>query len=721
MSASSINSNWEEWKDTFQKLIDGNPIAENFQITRDNLKLLNSQDLKKIEISAKGNATDNLNEALRNEFPNVPLVVFSLGMSELNSLSCSSKFIQKSGKVVYITAANHSRIVGGTISIQDKTKAKLLTSDCRVPHVMIPFNTLPKDFVNNYDLMKDNLFLVHINDWKEGSLLPKGTIIQALGKSGELESEIEVLLRSNDIDTREFPQEALQEYDLFSEKSWKIPEKEYTYRRDFREECVFTIDPQSARDLDDAISLKELPSGLFEVGVHIADVSYFIREDTMLDSIAKRRATSVYVPSRVIPMLPHLFCQHLCSLNPGQDKLTFSVVFTMDGEGNVKDSWIGRTVINSCAKLSYEHAQKMIDASADKLLDDEEFPQLYNDWPLSFISGQVKMVNKIAQTIRKRRFATGSLRLDKTKLGFILNEDGMPVSFAKYVLKESNQLIEELMLLANKAVAERLYDCFANEHRAFLRGHPPPNIYNLNEFVTFCKRTSIKFDISDSLSIYNSLQQIIDQNPVYFRICSISLIKAMKLAAYISVGSDDEPQRYHHYALNFEKYTHFTSPIRRYADVIVHRLLCSHFGYESTCTQSSVQLSNIAENCNLRKYNAFIVSEKSNEVYLKAYISSVGSFVSKAIVILVQDHSFDVLVLNFDIVCRVYVNQLPLKKFDFIKSATDSRLILTWDEAPISEESQVETGNLQQAIFNLLEVEVQMCITDDFTFDVSNK
>ncbi|KAI2798244.1 DIS3-like exonuclease 2 [Blomia tropicalis] len=722
LSVSSLNSNWNQWMAEFESCLNNssNENDDDHPLDAKKLKsLLNSQDAIKVEMGLKANKSISLKSILMTEFPNVPLKIYGMQMSDLMQIPVSSKFIQRTGKVVNLKSINHSRIVGGTIQLEKQkqfSNFKLIPNDCRIPHVMIPGKSLPKSFIDNYDLLKNNLFLVKIDNWSVQSLFPKGEILQTLGKSGDIESETEVVLKMYDIDTKEFPDEALEEYNLFSNETWKIPDEEYNYRKDLRDECVFTIDPQSARDLDDALSIRQLSRNIFEVGVHIADVSYFIKEKTMLNDIARSRATSVYLSNKVIPMLPPLFCQNLCSLNPGEDRLTFSILFTIDINGNIQDKWFGRTVINSCAKLSYEHAQRMIDSHNDEHLNSEEFPTIFNEWPLAEISDKVKALNRIAQNIRNSRFENGSLRLDKTKIGFLLNEDGMPISFSKYELKDSNRMIEEFMLLANKVVAERLYNHFSNDGRAFLRGHPPPNLHNLNEFISFCKNTNIDFNVENSISIYNSLKQLANNNPLHFRLCSINLIKSMKLAVYTCVNSTMSSHEFHHYALNFAKYTHFTSPIRRYADIIVHRLLATSLDYDTTCNDNRSDLVKVANNCNTRKYNAFLVSEKSTEIHLKSYIKLIGSIVTKAAVFNVYDHSFDVLILDFDIVCRVYLNQQMVKKFEFTKNNGVPQLKLYWQSSSSDSGEPNESTKFEQIISHLVQIDVQIMIDDKFNY-----
>lgn len=706
----------------------------------ENLRL-NSQDMHKMnssivayrqsECNGVGSSGEAIN-VLGCEYPQLPLEVFQLQVEQLLALDFWKEFIQRIGKVVCITKRGHSRITGGTIQLNQgqncekasKKKngeskknrfATFISKDMRIPHVLLPYDSIPKEFINNYDLLKSNLFLVKIDNWNSYSYFPSGKIMESIGECGNVAAETELLLQTYEIDKKDFPNKALQSYREFINNTWTVPPKEFAYRRDFRNDCVFTIDPQSARDLDDAISFKQLSDDRFEIGVHIADVTFFIKESTKLDEIARERATSVYMPDKVIPMLPPLFCQNVCSLNPGQDKLTFSVVFTVDADGFVIDKWIGRTIITSCAKLNYEDAQKMIDSS-DGNFSAEEYPRIHGQWSLKHISDCVKTVNSIAQKIRARRFESGSLQLNKSKLSFILDERGLPISLSKYVLKESNKLIEEWMLLANRTVGEHLFERFGREGRAFLRSHPPPNLYNMNEVKNFFQIMSIDFDTSDSLAIHQSLQKLLETKDAnHFQVSTNCLIKSMKMAIYNCVSDTCDPESYSHYALNFAMYTHFTSPIRRYADMIVHRLLATSLHYDTVCSDSGEQLKVVAANCNTRKYNAFLVSEGCNQIYLKSYISQIGSLITKAIVYAVYDHSFDVLTIEFDIIIRVYLDQLSLDNFRFNKTANKCpELSLKWNK--LDSDCSIQ---LEQRIQVLQEMDVELTVSDQFKLNVS--
>ncbi|OTF80900.1 ribonuclease-like protein [Euroglyphus maynei] len=585
-------------------------------------------------------------------------------------------------------------------------------------------HTLPEIIRTDHSKYKNHLFLAEIVDWKSDSLYPLGKIIKNFGKIGDVDVETEIMLISLSINKDDFPNEALAEYqEIFPDKDWCIPEAEINQRKDLRKDCIFTIDPETARDLDDAISFRQLSDDRFEIGVHIADVSYFIKEDTLLDRIASDRATSVYLVSKVIPMLPHIFCQDLCSLNPGQDKLTFSAIITLNKEGQVVDRWFGRTVINSCCKLTYEFAQKLIECDDDSQLDESIFPKIYDQWSLSDIWQRVRHLHNIAKTLRQNRQDSGSIRLDKTKITFMLDEEGMPLALSKYQLRQSNWLIEELMLMANKCVAEFLYDKFSPEGRAFLRWHPSLDKFLLREFLKSIKDICpFEFKSECSRSMVESLEKLAEIDKNFGQISTMFLIKAMKLAMYICVSEQDNPLSYRHFALNFPKYTHFTSPIRRYADIIVHRLLSVALGYESSiCSKTSEELKKIAEHCNTKKYNAMLASEKSTEIYLKAYISKIGSLISKAIVFQIYDHSFDVLTLTFDTITRIYMDQLYIDDYEFIRDNNGKReLKLKWK--PMEKQSMPATDqnstNLIQTIESFAVLDIEMIVTDKFELKV---
>jgi len=319
----------------------------------------------------------------------------------------------------------------------------------KVPFMRVARKTLPA-FIGDLGRTGSSgqLFMARIESWTAENQFPVGVITKHVGAVGLVEPETEALLLQNQVDFTEFSQAVLS---CLPATPWCPPQEEILARRDFRKHRVFSIDPATARDLDDALSCVPLEDGTFEVGVHIADVSYFVIPKTELDLVARERATTVYVVQKAIPMLPRLLCEELCSLNAGEDRFAFSVVFKMSKEGKVLDKWFGRTIINSCAKMSYDHAQDIIDGKSAPL------PEIHGDHTVEQVKQDVLNLYHLSLHMRAGRFQNGVLSLKQPKLYFRLNEFGLPASCGIYPIKESNRLIEEFMLLANMVVAERIY------------------------------------------------------------------------------------------------------------------------------------------------------------------------------------------------------------------------------------------------------------------------
>ena len=328
------------------------------------------------------------------------------------------EFLQQRATVVYIIEKKHSRAAGGHLkpfNAKNKAAADALftPTDSRLPRLRIPRNDCPPGFFERPQDFANSLFVARITEWPESSSLDNflaiGKVMRSLGEAGEIMPETEAIFTEYEIDYGPFPEEALA---CLPQTPWVIPEEELTKRRDFRDECVFTIDPLTARDLDDALHCKRLPDGNIEVGVHIADVSYFVRQKTALDEVAQARATSTYMVQTVVPMLPRLLCEELCSLNPDEDRLTMSVVWTMNDKGVILSDWKGRSVIRSRVKLAYEHAHDMIQ-KPNKKWEKGELPPISQGTDASEIASKVMMLHKIAVHLRRNRFDNGALRLDQ--------------------------------------------------------------------------------------------------------------------------------------------------------------------------------------------------------------------------------------------------------------------------------------------------------------------
>jgi len=426
--------------------------------------------------------------------------------------------------------------------------------------------------------------IAKINDWPKESKNPVGEIIEVLGDPGQHEVEMHAILAEFELPTR-FP----EELDKLAEKiPDKITQEEIRKRRDFRKITTFTIDPVDAKDFDDALSLQWKKNGLLEVGVHIADVSHYVDPKSLIEQEAYSRGTSVYLVDRVVPMLPERLSNIICSLRPDEEKLCFSAVFTMKENGEVVDEWFGKTIIKSDRRFTYEEAQEIIEGGKGDL--DKEILTLH----------------QMAQKLRKARFENGSFAFERVEVKFEIDESGYPLGVFWKENKPANQLIEEFMLLANKRVAEFIGKPANAEvpdgedfippdktkSKTFVyRIHDKPNKEKLESFAWFIKRFGYNLNISSKRKIANSMNRLIvdvrgkrEQN-----IVENLAIRTMAKAVYSTMNIG-------HYGLAFQYYSHFTSPIRRYPDLMVHRLLEHYLNggtsksdtkYESHCKHAS--------------------------------------------------------------------------------------------------------------------------------------
>lgn len=609
--------------------------------------------------------------------------------------------VQITGNIVCVLNERHTRIAGGRLKIQERNTPYALfsPSDSRVPRMRIPLEECPTEFALHPEHFFESLFVAKLIEWPENESMPLGRLVSHLGNAGDIEAESQMLLMEYDIDTSEFPPEVydgLPVKTLDDTEKWTVPDEERNKRRDFTRECVFTIDPKTARDLDDALSIEEYEPGIFRVGVHIADVSYFVREGMPLDEVARKRSTSTYLVQRVIPMLPRVLCEKLCSLNPGEDKLTFSVEWLITEDGEILQEWFGKSIINSCVKLSYELAQDMID-SPNRMWELEELPQIYGQWSPRYISKSVNLLSKLSKKLRARRFENGALKIDKIKLAFDLDKNtGLPRGFSPYTLRQSNKLVEEFMLLANISVAKKIYQAYPD--LALLRRHPEPEERTLREFTTWCEMNNMQVDTSSSGAIMKSLEVILNEHEGGSTVATLLLLKSMALAGYFCSGTCKE--NFSHYALSVPLYTHFTSPIRRYPDVIVHRMLDAALSHKSLPIRDSPDiLSKLAEHCNDMKYRARMVSDSSMTLFLHIYYKTVGPVKDDAVVYQILDRAVDVILESNGNVVRIpmdchstiiesYQQLTPANELPAMEIRWRDRQFDYTENLPVSENSQ---------------------------------
>lgn len=525
-------------------------------------------------------------------------------------------------------------------------------TDKRVPLIAIPTEQAPADFVENSEAYANRLFVACIKRHPISSLHPFGTLVEELGPIGDVEVETSALLKDCNFPTEEFSDSVLK---CLPPTPWSIPEREHDVRRDLREERIFTIDPSDAKDMDDALSIKANDDGTYDVGVHVADVSYFVKPNTALDRDARKRATTVYLVQRAVPMLPPTLGEEVCSLAPGAERLAFSAIFTMSKEGKVLNKWFGKTIVKSAAKLSYTEAQKAIDGH---LLSDIVVSPEHS---ASAIEHDLKVLHGLAQQLRTKRLQDGALLLNSNRLKFTLDDNSLPVDCEQSEGNEAKELVEELMLLANFAVAQRI--AVHLPEQALLRRHDTPIERRLNAFSERAKRLGIQVETSSSGALMRSFNAI--TNPAARMTLELLSFKFTQRAKYFCAGMLDIA-KYGHYALSVPLYTHFTSPIRRYADILVHRQLESVLqgGPDPKFTMDRDAVAKIAQQCNIKRDSARLAQEQSTHLYLCILISDLthryGPVIRQAKVVNVLDAAFDVYVPEFGIEKRVHVDQMPI-------------------------------------------------------------
>lgn len=505
---------------------------------------------------------------------------------------CKKKSLE--GQVIEILERANTTFVG-TLKV-NKNYAFLLTETSTLANDIF----IPKDKLKGG---KDgDKAVVKITEWPEEAKNPLGAVIDILGKAGENTTEMHAILAEYGL-----PYTYPQNVEAAAEKiPAEITPEDYAEREDCLEVVTFTIDPKDAKDFDDALSIRQLKPGLWEVGVHIADVSHYVKEGSIIDKEAAQRATSVYLVDRTIPMLPERLCNFICSLRPDEEKLAYSVIFTLNERAEVKDYRIRHTVIKSNRRFTYEEAQQIIETGEGEYKE------------------EILTLNKLAQILREKRMANGSINFDRCEVRFEIDETGKPLSVYFKESKEANKLIEEFMLLANRTVAEHIGKVPKNKKAKVLpyRIHDlpdPDKLDNLSQFIArfgYKIRTGgSKTDVSKSI---NRLLADINGKKEQNLIETVSL-RAMQKARYSihNIG---------HYGLAFDYYTHFTSPIRRYPDLMVHRLLTRYLAggrtaqadkYEALCEHSSAmeQTAASAERASIKYKQVEFMGERIGNVY----------------------------------------------------------------------------------------------------------
>jgi ribonuclease R len=445
------------------------------------------------------------------------------------------------GEVIKIIKRSKTQFVG---TIEKKDGLSFLAPDDQRMYTDIILS--PEEKIE--DGMK---VLVKITDWTDPKKNPEGKVLEVLGKKGEHNVEMKAIVLGHGFDTG-FPDDVEKAAKEIENKKTEILKEEESKRKDFRNVTTLTIDPPDAKDFDDAISLKKLDNGNLEIGIHIADVSHYVTPGSPIDIEAQERATSIYLVDRTIPMLPEVISNDVSSLNPNEDKLAYSAVFEITKEGEVQSHWFGETIINSDKRFTYENAQQTIDAGSGEYYE------------------ELKTLDDLAKIIRKKRFEDGSVAFEHDEVRFTLDENGKPTGVERKKMFDTNHLVEEYMLLANREVAEYVFKLNKKDLLFIYRIHDVPNQEKIDALEMFVKAIGFDFHPKDSgvtTHDMNKLFKQIEGKPTE-ELIKISAIRSMSKAVYSTKNIG-------HFGLAFKYYTHFTSPIRRYPDLMVHRILKS--------------------------------------------------------------------------------------------------------------------------------------------------
>uniref|UniRef100_A0A8C1G7T8 Protein DIS3 homolog n=1 Tax=Cyprinus carpio TaxID=7962 RepID=A0A8C1G7T8_CYPCA len=540
----------------------------------------------------------------------------------------NSSVLKPTGRVVGVIKRNWRPFCGmlSQSMIKEATRHLFTPADRRIPRIRIETRQAAN--------LVGQRIMVAIDGWPKNSRYPNGHFVKNLGSAGDKETETEVLLLEHDVPHQPFSQAVLS---FLPQMPWSITEEDLKVRADLRHLCVCSVDPPGCTDIDDTLHCRELENGNLEVGVHIADVSHFIRPGNALDQEAASRGTTVYLCGKRIDMVPELLSSNLCSLRSNVERLAFSCIWEMNHNAEIIKAHFTKSIINSKASLTYAEAQMRID---DTTMNDD-------------ITKSLRGLNRLAKILKSRRIAKGALTLSSPEVRFhIDSETHDPIDMQSKELKETNSMVEEFMLLANISVAQKIYDEFSE--CALLRKHPSPPPSNYDILIKAAKSRDLNILTDSAKALADSLNNATVENFPYFNtLLRILATRCMMQAVYFCSGMDSD---FHHYGLASPIYTHFTSPIRRYADIIVHRLLAVAINADSTYPDlmDKHKQTALCNNLNYRHKMAQYAQRASVAFHTQLFFKNKGIINEEGFILFVRKNAIIILIPKFGLEGAVF-------------------------------------------------------------------
>lgn len=608
---------------------------------------------------------------------------------------------------------------------QSRNSQKILTVpwDHRIPKIRIS--------TTQADTLQDHRVVVRLDSWESTSLYPNGHSVRVLGRAGELETEIQTILIENCISVPPFSEAQLKEMPVVSrEQPWSPAPGEVSARRDLREShLVFSIDPAGCEDVDDTLSVRSLSGGRLELGVHIADVTHFVTEGSLTDLEARARATTYYLADRRYDMLPAVLSANLCSLLGGVDRYAMSVLWELDADSlEVRSVWFGRTVIRSSYQLHYELAQALLNGEEAQVQELNQLTPDERDHRLAQLTQALETLTHVARHLRAQRDRGGALELEGVEVRAQLDSEKNITALVPRQPLEVHETVAECMIYANHWVARKIQESFP--HQALLRHHPPPRQEHFSQLQESARAQGFSIDTRSNKALAESLDQAVDpQDPEVNRLLRMMATQAMSQAMYFSTGALPTDQHYH-YGLALDRYTHFTSPIRRYADIIVHRLLLKALEQDSglsSAVASNRELQETTQHINSKNRAAQRAQKLSTELFQCLFFrdrdpQADQSCVSDAVIYAIRDNGVLVFIAQYGVKGPVY---LRTREGQVVSAGADGRC--EWSSGTVKRHSDhiitssahgTTTFRLFHHITVRISVQLNRCHADSLNLEV---